>query len=35
MIPAAEISAALGELAADGMKICISDSYGEWERTYG
>ncbi|KAJ7302112.1 hypothetical protein DFH08DRAFT_978217 [Mycena albidolilacea] len=31
MIPAAEISAALGELAADGMKICISDSYGEWE----
>ncbi|KAJ7896399.1 hypothetical protein B0H14DRAFT_2679288 [Mycena olivaceomarginata] len=30
MIPA-EISAALGELAADGMKICISDSDGEWE----
>ncbi|KAJ7896404.1 hypothetical protein B0H14DRAFT_501222 [Mycena olivaceomarginata] len=35
IIPAAEISAALGELAADGMKICISGSDGEWERTYG
>ncbi|KAJ7896401.1 hypothetical protein B0H14DRAFT_501188 [Mycena olivaceomarginata] len=35
IIPAAEISAALGELAADGMKICISGSDGEWKRTYG
>jgi hypothetical protein len=35
IIPAAEISAALGELAADGMKICISDSDGEWVCTYG
>ncbi|KAJ7310865.1 hypothetical protein DFH08DRAFT_456404 [Mycena albidolilacea] len=35
MIPAAEISAALGELAADGMKICINGSDGEWKRTYG
>ncbi|KAJ7310867.1 hypothetical protein DFH08DRAFT_456414 [Mycena albidolilacea] len=35
IIPAAEISAALGELAADGMKICISGSDGEWVRTYG
>jgi hypothetical protein len=35
IIPAVEISAALGELAADGMKICISGSDGEWKRTYG
>jgi hypothetical protein len=35
IIPPAEISAALGELAADGMKIRISDSDGNWERTYG
>jgi hypothetical protein len=34
MIPT-EISAALEELAADGMKICISNSDGEWERMYG